>query len=88
MPVSVSNASGQQPSTVHLQLVPQGSSPVTSQQHIIIAAQPLNQNAQSSEPETRRMAAFIEYFADQQQPVCSTVQQNSTPYQTPPSTTK
>lgn len=64
-------------------MVPQGNSPVTSQQHIIIATQPLSQNSQANDPEDRRMAAFMEYFVEQQ-PVCSTVQQNSAiQYQTP-----
>ncbi|KAI1721401.1 Gex interacting protein 4, isoform c [Ditylenchus destructor] len=86
--VPVSSVGGQQPGTVHVQLLPQGGSPVTSQQHIIIATQPLH-TTQAAEPDDRRMAAFMEYFVEQQ-PVCSTVQTNAQAmqYQNPGMVTK
>lgn len=74
--------SGQQPGTVHVQLVPQGTNPATTQQHIIIATQPLTHTTQATEPDDRRMAAFMEYFVEQQ-PVCSTVSGAGIQYQNP-----
>uniref|UniRef100_A0A915DL56 Uncharacterized protein n=1 Tax=Ditylenchus dipsaci TaxID=166011 RepID=A0A915DL56_9BILA len=73
VPVTLSQAlaAGQQPGTVHVQLLPQGGSPGSQQQqHIIIAAQPMQQTSQANDPDDRRMAAFMEYFVEQQ-PVCS-----------------
>lgn len=92
MPSSaIANLAAQQPTTVHVQLVPQGNSPATSQQHIIIS-QPLHTPSQpqgGNDPEDRRMAAFMEYF-NEQQPNCSTIQtitsgggSNASQYSTP-----
>ncbi|KAI3409906.1 hypothetical protein GPALN_006279 [Globodera pallida] len=73
--IPVSTA-GQQ--TVHVQLVPQqGSSPVSGQQqqhqHIIISAQPVQStNTTTDSADGNPIAAFMEYFVEQQQqPTCS-----------------
>ncbi|KAL3068426.1 hypothetical protein niasHT_030717 [Heterodera trifolii] len=79
--IPTSTASGQQ--TVHLQLVPQqGNSPIPGQQqqqqqqqqHIIISAQPVQTtNTTTESADGNPIAAFMEYFVEQQQqPTCST----------------
>jgi hypothetical protein len=77
-------SSGQQ--TVHVQLVPQGNSPATSQQqHIIISAQPLQSTTPNSESDGNPITAFMEYFVEQQQPGCSSSMPKVVPqYRTPP----
>lgn len=83
-------SSGTPGQTVHLQLVPQGARPVTSQpQHIIISAQPIKSSSSPSSETDGPINAFMEYIVDQpQQPGCSSSIQTLPQYRTPGVDTK